>query len=174
MNNLCKPAVLFGNVLMRWIREEKAVAATEAALLFPVMISLLMGVYDIGNGIVVNQKALSASQVMADLIARNQAVDMDMLSDIVIAGRLAMEPIAPENLGYDIASVQFDDDENPVVQWRLTNNMAPNEDAVTSTELIADAGEGVVIVSVAYTYTPFFSHFIVDSIQCRNYSSKTY
>lgn len=151
-------------VIRRWIREEKAVAATEAAILFPVLMSLLMGVYDIGNGIVVNQKAVTASQIIADLVTRNQVVDMDLITDIQIAGRMAMEPFPTAPMGYDIASIEFDDDDNPEVLWRVTSNMTANDAAVDSTDIIADAGEGVVVVTVAYTYRPFFAHFVVDQI----------
>lgn len=148
----------------RWGHEEKAVAAVESAILFPVMITLLMGVYDIGNGIVINQKAISASQVMADLVARNQFVDMDAVNDIAVAGRMAMEPFATNTMGYDVISVEFDDDEEPEVLWRVTSNMVGNDTALESTEAIAEEGNGVVIVTVSFAYTPFFSHFIVDEI----------
>lgn len=148
----------------RWAREEDAVAATEAAILFPVLLSLLMGVYDIGNGIVINQKTITSSQIIADLVTRNQVVDMDLITDIQIAGRMALEPFPTNSMGYDIVSVEFDDDENPVVLWRVTNNMEPNDAAIESTALIANPGEGVVVVSVGYQYHPFFAHFVVDQI----------
>lgn len=151
-------------LFVRWNCEEKAVAAVESAILFPVMITLLMGVYDIGNGIVINQKAISASQVMADLIARNQVVDSDAISDIAVAGRMAMEPFATGTMGYDMISVEFNEDEEPEVLWRVTNNMVGNDHALDSTEAIAEVGNGIVVVTVSYQYTPFFSHFIVDDI----------
>lgn len=154
----------FGSLTRRWRVEEKAVAAVEAAILFPVMMTLLMGVYDIGNGIVINQKTITASQVMADLVARNQVVDLNAINDIIVAGRLALEPFSTATMGYDIVSVEFDEDEDPVVLWRMTSNMAENDAAVESTDPIAEEGNGVVIVSVAYRYTPFFSNFIVDEI----------
>lgn len=148
----------------RWRDETRAVAAIESAILFPVMITLLMGVFDIGNGIAVNQKAITSSQVMGDLLARYQVVDMNTIDDIIIAGRMAIEPYPTATWGYDIVSVEFDDDEAPEVLWQRTANMTANEAALDSTEIIAEAGDGVVIVSVAYTYRPFFSNFIVNDI----------
>lgn len=150
--------------IKRWHAEEQAVAAVEAALLFPVMITLLMGVFDIGNGIVVNQKAITASQIMADLVARNQVVNQTEINDIIVAGRMALEPFPTAPFGYDIVSVEFDDDEEPVVLWRQTFNMTENDTAVDSTGLIAEEGNGVVIVSVGYTFRPFFSNFVVGDI----------
>ncbi len=150
--------------IARWAMERQAVAAVEAAILFPVMMTLLMGAYDIGNGLVINQKTITSSQVMADLITRNQHLDMDAVNEIATAGRWALDPFPTTPMGYDIISVEFDEDEEPVVLWRVTNNMDGNDDAVDRTNAIAEAGNGVVIVSVAYTYRPFFSHFIVKEI----------
>lgn len=160
------------NILRRtkfllWWVEEKAVALTEAAILFPVLLSLLMGVYDLGQGIVVNQKVMSASQVVGDLITRNEVVTIDLVNDIVTAGELALEPYSTATFGYDIASVQFDEDGDPVVLWRVTAGMVENDIAVDSTSGFAEEGEGLVVVTVEYEYTPFFSHFVVDQINMR-------
>ena len=74
--------------LVRWAREENAVAAIETAILFPILISLLMGCYDIGRGLNVNQKTIAAAQIIGDLVARDRSVTMSSLQDIVEAGRL--------------------------------------------------------------------------------------
>lgn len=150
--------------MRRWWRGDRGMALIETTLLFPVMLSLLMGVYDLGQGIVVNQKTISSSQVMADLISRNQNIDMALLNDIVIAGRMTMEPYTAVAIGYDIVSISFDEDEAPVVIWRVTENMAANATAVESTEGLGEEGDGMVIVTVNYQYIPFFSNFLFDRI----------
>ena len=50
--------------LVRWANEEHGVAAIETVMLFPILISLLLGCYDIGRGINVNQKTIAAAQIM--------------------------------------------------------------------------------------------------------------
>ena len=70
--------------MLRYWSEETAVAAVETAILFPVLISMLMAVYDLGQGVVVNQKTISASQIIGDLIARNEVVNMALVEDIAI------------------------------------------------------------------------------------------
>src|SRR5689334_12046452 len=94
--------------LTRWAREQKATALTESVILFPVMISLLMGCYDLGQGISVNQKTIGSAQIIADLVARNRSVDMTVMQDIVQAGEMAIEPYSTLPFGYDIASIEFD------------------------------------------------------------------
>ena len=60
--------------LSRWIKEEDALAGTEAAMIFPVMLVLFLGLFDVGNGILANQKTIRASQIVADLVARKNVV----------------------------------------------------------------------------------------------------
>jgi Flp pilus assembly protein TadG len=150
--------------LTRWLFEEKATALTESVILFPVMISLLMGCYDLGQGISVNQKTIGASQIIADLTARYRSVDMDMMNDIIRAGELAVEPYSTLPFGYDIVSVQFDEDGQPEVLWRITQNMDENDDAVQSTQGLGEEGDGVIVVTTSYNFTPYFTNFVVDEI----------
>jgi len=149
---------------VRWAREQEAIAITEGALLFPMMISLLMAVYDIGQGVVVNQKNMTASQIVGDLITRYQQVDMDLIDDITTAGEMAFDPYPTESYGYDIVSVQFDEDGDPFQVWRVTDNMSPNLNALSDAEGLGDPGEGVVVVSVSYRYEPFFSRYVFDGL----------
>ena len=158
---------IINQVVKRYCADQAGVSATEAAILFPVLMSLIMAVYDIGQGIVINQKTVAASQVIADLLARNEVVDVDLIDDIVIAGEMALEPYPTESFGYDITSVEFDEDGDPQILWRVTENMDEDDDAVDSTAGLGDEGDGVVVVSVVYQYIPFFSNFVVDSLDMR-------
>lgn len=153
--------------ITRWVVEEEATAFTETVILMPVLVSLLMGCYDLGQGITTNQKVIGASQIIGDLIARNRSITASDLEDMITAGELAIDPYSREPFGYDIVSVEFDDDGNPDVLWRLTYNTDENDDAVASTEDLGAAGDGLIVVTTTYRYKPFFSHFVVDHINMK-------
>jgi Flp pilus assembly protein TadG len=144
-------------------QDERGMSLTETAILFPVLLSLLMGVYDLGQGIIVNQKTITASQVIGDLVTRYEVVDQNLITDIVNAGELSLAPYPTQAFGYDIASVEFDEEGDPFVLWRETFNMEADDAAVDSSTGLGVEGEGVVIVSVVYAYEPFFSNFVVNS-----------
>lgn len=150
--------------LVRWANEEHGVAAIETVMLFPILISLLLGCYDIGRGINVNQKTIAAAQIIGDLIARDRSVTFSSLQEIITAGRLAFDPYPSDTFGYDIVSVQFDEDGDPVVLWRVTQNAPENDTAVESSTALGGPGEGVVIVTAVYNYRPYFVNFVVDEI----------
>ena len=147
----------------KWKEEESALAAVEAAMIFPIMLTLLIGVFDAGNAILANQKTIRASQVVADLITRQNVVTGADIDDAIEAGRLAFEPIDSSSYGVDIVSIRFDEDANAEIEWRETRNMTPVPNALTAVEAVEAANEGVVMVSVHYGYEPLFIGFVFDA-----------
>ncbi|MCB9983496.1 MAG: pilus assembly protein [Rhodospirillales bacterium] len=147
-----------------WFKSEDGVAAVEAALVFPIMLVLLLGMFDLGNGILANQKTIRASQVAADLIARSSVVDMEMIYDAIDASELALDPFDTTSYGIDVVSLRFDDDANPVIEWRETRNMTPLADVETRVADLAQAGEGVLVVAVNYDFEPLFGGFVIHDI----------
>lgn len=151
--------------IKNWIDDEEGVAMVEAVMLFPPMLTLLLGVFDLGNGILLSQKTITASQVAADLVSRNKTMNTANLEDIIAGSKLALEPYSSAEYGVDIVSVQFDSDKNPVILWRETQNMQPNIEAVNSVKGLSSSGDGMVIVTVAYKYTPQFAKFFTGDLE---------
>lgn len=150
--------------LSRWIKEEDALAGTEAAMIFPVMLVLFLGLFDVGNGILANQKTIRASQIVADLVARKNVVSGTDVNEAVMAGELAFEPLDKSTYGVDIISIRFDDDTaDPQIVWRDTRNMSPIPDVFDRVDALKLPGEGVVVVAVTYSFEPVFSGFVVDT-----------
>lgn len=151
-------------ILTKWRAGEAGAALPEFALLFPVLLAMIMGMFDIGRAVTINQKVISSAQIIADLITRNQSLNAADLDEIVLAGQMAMDPYDRDPMGYDIVSVEYDEDGAPMELWRVTDNMLENETAFERTEGLGDEGEGVVAVTVAYTYAPYFTSFIEDQV----------
>ena len=158
------------NGARRWLADEDGISAVEFALIVPVILTLIMGIYDIGRGFNVNQKVITASQVMGDLITRKVEVTQTDLDDIVIAGEMAIAPYPIAPLGYDIVSISFDSDGNAVEEWRRTVNMSANANVLDDAEIIATPGDGLVAVTVDYDYDPFFSKLLPQDIGMREIS----
>lgn len=152
------------NFARDWFESEQGVAAVEAALVFPILLTLLLGTFDMGNGILANQKAIRASQVTADLIARNSSVDLTMINEAVEAGELAFTPLPSDTFGVDIVSIGFDDDAEPFIEWRDTRNMTAISDVLERVASLAEAGDGVLVVTVEYEFEPLFAGFVIDNI----------
>lgn len=150
--------------LRSYIDGTDAVAAMEAAFVFPILITLLLGTMDMGRGIMSNQKTIKASQVVADLVTREAVVDSADVNEAIWAGELSLAPYSTEQLAFDIISFRFLDDGTPEIVWRETRGMAPVSDPAANVAPIAEAGNGVVMVVARYQYEPIFSDFVVGSI----------
>ncbi len=161
---------------MRWLRDKikekleaywkktEALAVVEAAMIFPVLLTLLLGVFDMGNAILANQKAIRASQVAADLISRERSVSDAELNQAFRASELAIHPFSANDLGIEIISFSFDDAAQPVIEWRETRNTTAAENPEQNVQSLAIPGEGVVMVIVRYDFEPFFAGFVIDQI----------
>ena len=150
------------NFLKKFWRHKEGVSAVETAILFPLLITLLTAVYDLGQGVVISQKVNTAAQVMGDLLTRYETVDDALITDIINAGELSLAPYSTTDLAYDIASVQFDEDGDPVTLWRRSFGMLEDDDPILATIGLGTEGQGVIVISVSYSYIPFFNNFIID------------
>ncbi len=159
-----KIAEKFLDCCKKWFCSQDGAAAVEAALVFPILLTLLLGTFDMGNGILSNQKAIRASQVTADLITRTPTVSDADIDEAIDAGELSFAPFPSDTFGVDIVSIRFDDDAVPEIIWRETRNMTPNPNVLTDVQALADPGNGVVVVAVQYLFEPVFAGFIIDNI----------
>lgn len=155
---------MFKRFFQRWIKEKDGTAAVESALVFPLLLVLLLGTYDMGNAILSDQKAIRASQVTGDLITRERSVSAADIEEAVVAGQLAMVPQNIATYGVDIVSIRFDTTGQPVIVWRETRNMSPVPDVLDRVETLAEAGNGVVVVTVQYLFEPIFGNFVFGDI----------
>lgn len=151
-------------LLKKYWQETEAIAAAEAAMIFPILLTLLLGTFDAGYGVLAAQKTIRASQVTADLIARNRTITNADLDSAIEAGRLSLYPFNTDSYGVDITSIEFDDDGNPEQLWCETQNMATSDNVLDKVAPLSAPGEGVVVVTVRYEFEPAFSGFIFHNI----------
>ncbi len=154
-----------------WIKNQSGIAATEFALVFPIMFILLLGMVDLGSGILTNKKVITASQMAADLVTRQLSASDADIDDAVLAAQLAMQPLNTESLGIDIASIRFQgEDAEPTVIWRETVNMPENNQVETLSQGLGVENEGLIAVTVQYRYEPTFSSTFLNPIDMREVS----
>lgn len=150
--------------LTRWVREEDAMAAVEAGLLFPVMFTMMVGMIDLGNGIMAAQKTIRASQVVADLVARKRSVSDYDIEEAIEAGKLALEPYDTSDICVNVTSVRFLADNEVEQVFQDGDPGCANQEAIDSSSSLGTEGEGAVIVSVKYTFVPWFVGIVIDEI----------
>jgi Flp pilus assembly protein TadG len=155
---------------VRWLRNEQGVALNEFVLVFPILFFILVGIWDVGNGVLAGQKVIAASQMVADLIAREMRVSEDELDEIYMAGRLAMEPVDTSSLVIYVLSASFDEDDTPVEEWSDVYSASGQSNPDVFTRLLEDLvgmgtdGQGAIAVHVAYTYEPSAGQYVIGDL----------
>ena len=152
-------------LLKIFLKDDRAVAAIEAGFLMPVLLAILCGMVDMGMAVVTNLKVTNAAQMASDLVSRGATVTTAEINDAIVAGRMAMQPYSTTSYGIDVVGIQFVGVSlTPTVRWRQTENMEPNTAVLTNSMGLGLQDEGVIAVTVRYTFTPYFTGFLVDTL----------
>lgn len=155
--------------MKRWLRNlwrnERGVAAVEAALMFPVLLALFIGCTEITFKIWSTQKAEKLAVTLADVVAQGQTVSKEDMEYMVEASDNIMEPF---NFGADgvifISSVYVAQDQTVAkVNWQckmpgsfsvLSKMGLVGADANLPPELTLAERDNVIVAEVFYKYKP--------------------
>lgn len=158
--------------IKKYIIDTRAVAAIETAFIFPILMIMMFGVIDVGTAVIINTKVITAAQVSSDLLTRDNTITD---TDITEARRAAEAALIPyfnaADFGIDIAGVRFIGEEAvPTEQWRDTFDMDANVDAVADADGLGVQGDGVLVITVEYTYRPRFAGILASEFTMQEVS----
>jgi len=144
------------------IRCRRGTAGVEAALLLPILISMLLGLVELSKYIEASRKAMSAAQTVADLVGQDASHTNATIAETRVAAALIMAPLTTTDGSFNmtIASVGFDANGDPDLLWQDPYVGIATVDANRAAGL-GDAGESVIMVTLSYTYTSPFD-FLFD------------
>lgn len=143
-------------------------AATEFALLLPVMIMLFFGLVEASNAMTVNRKVAISANTLADLTAQTEQIlvsEMDDLFEGVIA---IVEPNDTTGMRLTLVSVILNEDGDPIVHWSRDSDGTEPYSAggayakLDDDQVISEHGS-LIVVEMVYTYTPSITKHVIDS-----------
>ena len=139
---------------------EDGVAIIEGILILPIAILLFVGIFEVGQMLLLNQKVYAASHMVGDLLTRKSTLDNDDLDEAFAAGKMILEPFEPEDLVLDIVGVQFDPSSAPETLWQKSFPSSAADSALYQrAEGLGSENEGAIVVKATYTYNPVFLNF---------------
>jgi Flp pilus assembly protein TadG len=153
-------------ILQRLRHCTKGMAATEFALVLPILVLVYCGVVEFTALILVQRKVIAAAQSTADLITQESTVTSTDINDIVTAARLIFDPYPTATLSMTFASMRFDATTGqPAVEWQeLSGGGVGGNELVPLAVGLGLPGEGVVITVITYAYTPIFADLITGTV----------
>lgn len=149
------------------IQCRKGTAATEFALLMPVLIFLFFGLVEASDAMTVNRKVAISGNTMADLTAQSTQLTRTDIDNLLTGVITILEPSDTTNLQINIVSVVLDTG-NPVVHW--SHDSQGNEPYVAGApftglqdDTVLNPNTSLIVVEVSYPYTSDLSHFVIKS-----------
>jgi TadE-like protein len=166
--HMLKPAI------SRFILNQFGVAASEFALLLPILIALLTGCFEVSRFILLRQKLDRASSSVSDLVSQSTGgVTPGALADIFTAADDQTQPFDLRNNGRVIVSSVFRSTtaDPPFVEWQCWGGgsyvaaskvgTSKGGDA-TMPSIDMGAGWNVIVAEVYYDYEPFLFRGIFE------------
>lgn len=149
--------------LRKFSRNEKGLAATEFAMVVPIMIGMYMGAVEVGQALTIDRKLTSLASAASDLVAQSKSISESDVQDIFKITDTILSPYDTSSLRIVLSSVVADVDNVQQVEWSIANSEGTAH-AVGSKipGMPADATEAnssVIVAEVQYTYTSPVSYY---------------
>lgn len=163
--------------MKRWLlnfwRDNRGVAAVEAALLLPVLLTTFIGCTEVTFKIWSTQKVEKLAVTIADVITQSQTVSIDGLQEVVKASDRIMDPFAFDDEGVIfISSVYVPQDETVAkINWQckvdgsfsaLSKLGQVGDNAILPPDLTLVERDNVIVAEVYYRYTPIMPGLMFD------------
>lgn len=151
------------SIVRRFIRRQHGIAATELALVAPMLLGLFLGCTETGLLVRTHFQAAQMASTVADVIARYKSVTQADISGIFAVSAEVMGTKDFSQKGAVIlSSVATDDEGEATVAWQCASGElestsrigAAGEAASLPSGLVLDQDDNIIIAEVFYQYTP--------------------
>jgi Flp pilus assembly protein TadG len=160
-NAICRQA-------RRLARDARGNALVEAALVFPILISLFLGISEFSEALTVSRRVEAAAGTSADLVARLRTVTDNDLTQIKPMIDEMLSPFSTATLSLVITSVVADDDNQTTVAW--SHAEGPGVSARTEGSPVAlpagltEPNTSVILAEVRYTFHSTLATLIAGGV----------
>ncbi|TCU38739.1 TadE/TadG family type IV pilus assembly protein [Rhizobium azibense] len=167
-----KTLIRLKDKLVRFGRDRSGVGAIEFAILFPVLVMLYIGAFEITIGLNVSKRTSRAAGSIADLITQQQNVTKSSLSEISSVAGGIFAPFGTTGMQIKVTGITIDAGANAKVLWSWANDAttAPYaaNSAVTGIPADMQKADSFLVradLSVPYTLFAFGPDFLPGDIQ---------
>lgn len=157
-----------GSVMCRLRHDERGHALVEAALVFPLMISLFLGISEYGEALTVSRRVEAAAATGVDLVARLRTVSSADLTQIKPMLDEMIRPFPTASLGLVLTSVVADEENNTTVAWSYAEGAGVSQramgSAVTLPAGLTEPGKSIILGEVRYTFRSTLATLILGDV----------
>lgn len=107
--------------LKQLLHDSSGVGAIEFAILFPILVMLYIGAFEITIGLSVSKRASRAAGSVADIVTQQQNVTKSTLTQISSVANAIFVPYNTTKMQIKLTGITIDASANPKVLWSWTN-----------------------------------------------------
>lgn len=108
------------NIFKTFLKNNAGIAAVELAVVLPMIMTLFLGVVEVSNFILVNQRTEKMAHTVADVVSQGETITIAELDNILSATSEIMKPFPFGQYGHVIiTSVHRNPGSAPKVAWQF-------------------------------------------------------
>lgn len=153
--------------IQSFIGEERGVSAVEFALIAPAMVAILMGTIEVNLLLTADRKVTQVTSAIADLVAQDDVITADEMTDIFTAASAILQPFGTAPLKMRVTSVTMDGAGDIAVAWSQGQGMsarAPGS-TVSTPAGILQANTSIIMAEVTYDYDSLVGSMVNTNVQ---------
>lgn len=144
----------------------RGVAATEFAVIVPIMLAMFFGTVEFSNGVAVDRKVTLVVRTLSDLTSRSTSVTDNDFTNFFGAGNGVMYPYDSSLINATISELYVDPTTLVArVQWSKGAAVRAAKSTVSIPTALQVPGSYLIFAEVNYKFTPTVAWFLTGGIK---------
>ena len=136
------------------LMDRSGVAATEFAIIVPIMLVMFFGTVEFSSGVAVDRKVTLMARTLSDLTSQSTSVTDTDFTNFFAASRGIMAPYSSTPTLSTVSELFVDASLNVHVQWSKGSSPRAAGSSVTIPTALKVASTYLIFSEVSYRYTP--------------------
>jgi Flp pilus assembly protein TadG len=159
------------------LRDQSGIAATEFAVIVPIMLVMFFGTVEISSGVAANRKVTLVARTVSDLTAQSAAAaDDSYLQNVFTASISVMAPYSATPTKATVSEIYIDSNQVAKIQWSKAASISSGATQATLGTSVHNAGDTITVPAallvkqtylifseVSYLYTPTIGYVMGKS-----------
>src|SRR3982074_2169011 len=134
--------------LRNLVRDNSGIAATEFAVIVPIMLVMFFGTVEFSSGVAVDRKVTLMARTLSDLTSQSSApVDDSYLKNIFTASIAILAPYSAAPTQATLSEIYVDSNNVAKIKWSKAATIASGATQATLTTSSHNAGDTIAIPS---------------------------
>ncbi|MBR1165586.1 Flp pilus assembly protein TadG [Bradyrhizobium sp. USDA 372] len=168
-----------GGSVRGFVADKRALAATEFAIIVPLMLVMFFGTVEFSSAVAIDRKITLIARTLSDLTSQSTTLDDASMKDSFTASISVVMPYDATLVKGTISQIYIDANSVAKVQWSKAGTIASGATQATLATSTRTAGDTVttmipptllipssylILSEVKYTYTPTIGYVLKSSV----------